>query len=284
MARIAYVNGRYVPLRQAQIHIEDRGYQFADGVYEVCEVYDGCLVDERRHLDRLTRSLGELEIKCPADRKALSFILHEVVRRNRVANGAVYLQISRGVAPRNHVFPKNTKPALVVTARSSSRSKADETATAGVKVITMPDNRWARVDIKSVSLLPNVIARQRAKEAGAYEAWFVDEKGYVTEGAATTAWIVTSDGVLVTRPDGTGILPGITRRTAADVATGQGLLVEERPFTVAEACDAREAFMTAATTLVMPIVQIDERIVANGRPGSVASALRKGFHKVAELS
>ena len=285
MSRIAYVNGRYVPHGEAAVHIEDRGYQFSDGVYEVCEIYNGKIVDLTRHLDRLERSLRELEITMPVTRSALGVILREVVRRNRVKNGLVYLQVTRGVARRDHVFPpEGTPTALVVTAKNVSRSKNDDIAAAGVSVISMPDNRWERVDVKSVSLLPNAIARQRAKEAGAKEAWFVDGEGFVTEGAASTAWIVTTDGTLVTRPDGTGILPGITRKTAIDVANDLGLKIEERKFTIKEAQSAREAFITAASTLVMPVVNIDGKPVANGAPGSIATGLRERFHLIAELT
>jgi len=285
MSRIAYVNGRYLRHGHANIHVEDRGYQFADGVYEVCEIWNGMIVDERLHLDRLERSLREIAIEMPVVRNALRVILREIIARNRVHDGLVYLQITRGVGKRDHVFPPpGTPPALVVTARSTSRDAGDKLAEEGVSVITMPDNRWERVDIKTVSLLPNAIARQKAKEAGAKEAWFIDADGFITEGAATTAWIVTKDGTLVTRPNGTGILPGITRQTTAAVAEKQGLAVTERKFTAEEALAAREAFMTAASTLVMPIVEIDGKPVANGRPGSIATALRAAFHDVAELS
>ena len=283
MSRIAYVNGRYVPHAHASVHIEDRGYQFADGVYEVCEIYDGLIVDETRHLDRLERSLRELSIRRPMSRTALRVVLREVVRRNSVKNGLVYLQVTRGVARRDHAFPSSdTPPALVVTAKSIGRARGEDRAAKGVAVITLPDNRWARVDIKSVGLLPNAIAKQKAREAGAYEAWFVDTDGFVTEGSSTTAWIVTKEGTLVTRPNGTDILPGITRITATEVARRHGLKVEERKFTVAEAKGAREAFITAASTIVMPVIRIDEATVANGHPGSIATQLRAAFHDVAE--
>ena len=285
MPRIAYVNGRYLPHASAQVHVEDRGYQFSDGVYEVCEIYRGRIVDEGRHLDRLDRSLRELRIEWPIGREALRVVVREVVRRNHIRDGLVYMQVTRGVARRDHAFPQpGTPPAVVVTARATSRQQSDRLAEEGVRVITLPDNRWERVDIKSVSLLPNVLARQKAKEAGAREAWFVDGDGYVTEGAATTAWIVSPDGALVTRPDGTGILPGITRRTAMRVAEREGCRIEERKFTVEEAKCAREAFMTAASTVVMPVVAIDGQAVANGRPGSIATSLRAAFHYLAELT
>lgn len=283
MSRIAYVNGRYVRHDQACVHVEDRGYQFADGVYEVCEIWDRLFVDETRHLDRLERSLGELSIPMPMRRAALRVVLREVIRRNRVIDGIVYLQVTRGVARRDHAFPPaGTPPALVVTAKAIPRAKGDRMAEEGVAVITLPDNRWERVDIKSVGLLPNAIAKQKAKEAGAREAWFVDRDGFITEGASTTAWIVTGEGVLVTRPNGRDILPGITRITAAEVARKAGLKVAERKFTVAEAKAAREAFITAASTVVMPVVRIDGEAVANGHPGSVARMLRAEFHGSAE--
>ena len=282
MSRIAYVNGRYLPHRHAGVHIEDRGYQFADGVYEACEVRDGDIIDMRRHLDRLDRSLAELRIGQPMARPALTAVLREVVRRNRVRNGLVYLQVTRGVAPRDHAFPAAAKPALVVTAKPINRSAADRRAEQGIKVVTTPDNRWERVDIKSVGLLPNVLAKQAAREAGAYEALFVDRDGNITEGSSTNVWIVTADGRLVTRPAEKGILRGITRSVVLEVAASEGLAVEERAFTVAEAKSAREAFITAASTIVLPVVRIDDAIVGDGRPGPISRALRDRFHEHAE--
>lgn len=283
MSRIAYVNGRYVPHNAASVHIEDRGYQFADGVYEVCEVARGYIIDMPRHLDRLGRSLGELRISWPLGRKPLEMVLREVVRRNKVVNGLVYLQVTRGVAKRDHFFPSaDTAPAIVVTAKRTDPRAASKKAAKGISVITVPENRWERVDIKSVGLLPNVLARQKAKEAGAQEAWFLDTDGTVKEGAATNAWIVTGEGVLVTRPAESGILRGITRATVMDIAARHNIKVEERAFSVEEALSAREAFITAATTLVMPVVAIDGHPVANGHPGSVALSLREAFFDVAE--
>jgi D-alanine transaminase len=283
MPRIAYVNGRYLPHREASVHVEDRGYQFADGVYEVCEVARGFIVDMTRHLDRLDRSLRELAIAWPLRRSALTVIMREVARRNHVRNGLVYIQVTRGVAPRDHAFPASTvRPALVVTAKKTDPSAATRRAEQGIRVITVPENRWERVDIKTVGLLPNALAKQKAKEAGAQEAWFVDPDGTVKEGASTNAWIVTADGRLVTRPAEFGILRGITRATVMDVAARLGMKVEERAFTVEEAKKAREAFITAATTVVMPVVEIDGAAVANGHPGSVALSLRAAFFDVAE--
>ena len=283
MSRIAYVNGRYVPHATAAVHIEDRGYQFADGVYEVCEVKRGYIVDMRRHLDRLGRSLGELAIVWPMGREALQHVLREVVRRNRVRNGMVYLQVTRGVARRDHPFPgPGVRPAMVVTASRIDPEAGMRMADAGISVVTVPDNRWDRVDIKTIGLLPNVLARQQAKDAGAQEAWFVDAEGIVLEGSATNAWIVTRDGVLVTRQAESGILRGITRTTLLDVAAKQGVRVEERGFTVEEAMKAREAFVTSATKTVMPVVEINGSPVGNGHPGSVAQALRDAFFDIAE--
>jgi D-alanine transaminase len=285
MSRIAYVNGRYLPQRAATVHIEDRGYQFSDGVYEVCEVRGGCVIDQRRHLARLKRSLGELDIALPMSETALGIIMRECMRRNRVHDGSIYLQITRGVARRDHAFPPpGTHPSVVVTARNIDFAGNERTAAEGLAVITVPDNRWQRVDIKSISLLPNVLAKQAARERGAKEAWFIDGKGQVTEGSSSNAWIVTKGGKVVTRPADNGILRGITRSVLIDVIKAQGLELEERPFTVEEAQGAREAFLTSASQIVMPVVRIDDRPVGNGAPGSVATALRAEFHRHAERS
>jgi D-alanine transaminase len=282
MPRIAYVNGRYVAHADASVHVEDRGYQFADGVYEVCEVARGHIMDMTGHLNRLARSLSELSIAWPVRRAALEVIIGEVIRRNRVTDGLVYVQVTRGVANRDFVFPANARPSLVVIAKKADPAINAKRAETGIKVITVPENRWERVDIKTVGLLPNVLAKQRAKEAGAQEAWFVDTAGNVKEGGSSNAWIVTSDGKLVTRPADEGILRGITRTTLFAVAKSLGLVVEERYFSVEEAKAAREAFITSATTVVMPVVSIDGQPIANGHPGSVALSLRDAFFDVAE--
>jgi D-alanine transaminase len=285
MSRIAYVNGRYLPHALATVHVEDRGYQFADGVYEVCEVREGRLIDERRHLERLERSLAEIRIAPPMSPAALGVVMRETLRRNRLRDGLLYLQITRGVARREHAFPPPaTKPSLVVTVRASDRAKLDALAAICIAVVTAKDNRWERVDIKTVGLLPNVLARQNARERGAREAWFVDAGGLVTEGTSSNAWIVTQAGAIVTRPATLGMLKGITRAVVLEVAARQGLRVEERPFSVAEALKAREAFLTAATQIVMPVIEIDGHKIADGRPGPVARALRRDFHRHAEIS
>ena len=285
MSRIAYVNGRYVPHRAAQVHVEDRGYQFADGVYEVCEIRGGRLVDERRHMERLERSLKELRIAMPMPRNALSLVFRETVARNRVRDGIMYLQVTRGVARRDHAFPPpGTLPSIVVTAKNYDLEKLEQGASEGVAVISVPENRWPRVDIKSVSLLPNVLAKQAAREQGAKEAWFVDAEGFVTEGSSSNAWIVTRDGAVVTRPAEFGILRGITRTVVLEVIADHGLKLEERPFTMDEAFAAREAFITSATQFVTPVVRIDGKPVGNGAPGLIASALRRDYHDHAEIA
>jgi D-alanine transaminase len=283
LSRIAFVNGRYVPRAKAMIHVEDRGYQFSDGVYEVCEVRGGRLIDERLHLERLRRSLSELRIPNPMTPASLGVVLRECVRRNRVRDGIVYLQITRGVARRDHAFPPpGTPPSVVVTARSLDAAANERAAAEGIAVVTVPDDRWERVDIKSISLLPNVLAKQVARERGAKEAWFVDRAGTVTEGSSSNAWIVSRDGKVVTRSADRGILRGITRTVLMQALRAEGLELQERPFTVAEAYEAREAFLTSASQTVMPVVRIDGRPVGNGAPGGVATALRAGFHRHAQ--
>lgn len=272
MSRIAYVNGRYVPHRQAHVHIEDRGYQFADGVYEVFAVHRGRLIGEKGHMARLDHSLGALRITWPMSRRALAVVVREVARRNRVENGLVYLQITRGVARRDHAFPKNVDSALVVTARSSP--PLDKRALRqGVGVITIPDIRWRRRDIKSTSLLPNVLGKQQAREAGAYEAWMVDDDGMVTEGTSSNAWIVTKKGELVTRNAGYSILNGITRLAVLEAAAEAGVGFKERPFSVAEAKQAKEAFVTSSTSHVKAVTSIDGRSVGNGHVGELTSRI-----------
>lgn len=285
MSRIAYVNGRYVPHGQAKVAVEDRGYQFADGAYEVCEVRGGQMIDESRHMARLDRSLLELRIARPMSSRALAIVLRETIRRNRVRDGIVYLQVTRGSAKRDFPFPpQNTRPSLVVTARSNDLDRLEQAAAEGVSVITVPDIRWKRVDIKSIALLPNVLAKQAAREQGAHEAWLVDAKGRITEGGSSSAWIVSRDGKLITHPLGEDILPGITRSVVIDMIRAQGLPFEERTFTVEEAYQAREAFITSASQVVLPVVRIDGHPVGNGAPGLVTTGLRRDYHRYAEIA
>jgi D-alanine transaminase len=284
MSRIAYVNGRYLPRARASVSIEDRGFQFADGVYEVCEVRAGRIVDERRHMTRLDHSLNELRIARPMTPAALAVVMRETISRNRVCDGIVYVEITRGVARRDFPFPPGIRPSLVVTARSNDLARIEQAAAEGVAVVTVPDIRWGRVDIKSVALLPNVLAKQAARERRAREAWLVDKQGRVTEGASSNAWIVARDGKVVTHPLGQDILPGITRSVVLDVIKAQGLAFEERAFTLEEAYAAREAFITSASQIVIPVVSIDGRPVGNGAPGLIAAALRRDYHRHAEFS
>jgi D-alanine transaminase len=272
MSRIAYVNGRYLPHAAASVHIEDRGYQFADGVYEVIYVRDGNLVDEARHFERLERSLSELQIAMPMARAPLGVVVRQVVAKNRVTNGIVYLQVTRGAAPRDHAFPEHTRPALVVTARRMAGPSA-EAMEEGVRVISVPDQRWPRCDIKSISLLPNVLAKQAAREAGAFEAWQVDVKGMVTEGSSTNAWIVDGESRLRTRALGNAILPGITRAAVMDLLAQAEVDAIEAPFSLDEAKAAREAFLTSTTSFVLPVVQIDDALVGKGKPGPLSRKL-----------
>jgi D-alanine transaminase len=276
MSRIAYVAGQYLPHRQAAVHIEDRGFQFADGVYEVISVVGGRLVDAERHLQRLNRSLGELRIPAPLGDAALGIVLREVIRRNGVDTGIVYLQVTRGAAPREHAFPKAAKPTLVVTSRRS-RPPDPRLGDDGIAVITIPDIRWQRCDIKSVALVANVLGKQAAKEAGAYEAWQVDRNGEITEGTSTNAWIVTGEGAVVTRAADSAILNGVTRLAIFDIIAREGYRLVERPFTVAEAKAAREAFLTSTTADLLPVVHIDGVPVGEGRPGPLAQKLRAAY-------
>ena len=277
MARIAYVNGRYVRQDSAAVNIQDRGYQFADGIYEVCLYIGGGLWDLDGHLARMERSLDELRIERPMGRAALEVVIAEVLRRNRLGDALVYIQATRGVAARNHPFPPDgTRPALVVTARAFDVDASDAQAEKDVGVITREDIRWGRVDIKSVSLLPNVMAKQAAQEAGCAEAWLVRD-GRVTEGSSSNAWIVDGDGALATHPKSNEILGGITRETAIACAKDLQIRVREEAFTPEEAKAAREAFMTSATSLVMPVTAIDGTPVGDGAPGPVALRLREAY-------
>ncbi|MEQ8193871.1 MAG: D-amino-acid transaminase, partial [Rhodospirillales bacterium] len=252
MSHIAYINGQYLPRSQATVHIEDRGYNFADGVYEVIAVHRGRLVDEEPHVVRLRRSLGELRIPWPVTEKALKVVMREMIRRNRIREGMIYLQITRGVAPRDHAFPFDADSSLMMITRAAKPFDAEAIAK-GVTVITIPDIRWKRNDIKSIALLGNILGKQQAREAGAYEAWMVDGEGFVTEGTSSNAWIVTKDGEVVTRPLDNAILGGITRQTELKLAAKKGVRFVERAFTVQEALDAREAFLTSTTSHVKPV-------------------------------
>ena len=277
MPRVAYVNGRFVALSRAMVSVEDRGYQFADGVYEVIAIKRGRFADESGHLDRLDRSLGELSIGWPMRRAALELVMRELVRRNRVRNGVLYLQVTRGTAPRDFRFPRPpVRPSLVMTVRPVNLDPV-ERLTTGVRVISLPDIRWKRRDIKSVALLAQVLGKEKAGAAGAFEGWMIDDDGMVTEGCSSNAWIVTRDGVLVTREASTAILNGITRQTLLRIAGELALPFEERPFSLAEAQEAREALVSSASSFCLPVVEIDGQPVGNGHPGLLAQRLREAY-------
>lgn len=285
MTRVVYVNGRYLPYAEAAVHAEDRGFQFGDAVYEVCEVRDGRLVDEARHMQRLRRSLGELKLPQPMTDAAWARVLRETIRRNRVTHGLVYLQVSRGAHPRDFLFPPpGTPPTVVCLARHVPLAKREAVAEKGIAIKTVPDTRWERCDIKTVMLLPASLAKEAARAEAASDAWFVDADGMVTEGASSNAWIVDKAGRLITRPVDHAILRGVTRTTLIDLLRREGIELVERPFTVAEAREAREAFLTSATNIVMPVVRIDGRPIGNGAPGLLTLKLRAAFHGQAEIA
>ncbi|MDB5411016.1 MAG: D-amino-acid transaminase [Rhodospirillales bacterium] len=273
MARISYVNGRFLPHASASVHVEDRGYQFADGVYEVMAIRGGAPANEALHFARLERSLGALRIAAPMSPRALGLVIRELVRRNRLSDGIVYLQVTRGVAPRDHRFPDHVRPSLVLTARRA-RPPSPEAVDEGVAVIAIPDIRWGRCDVKAIALLPNALGKQQAWEAGAYEAWQIDDAGMVTEGTSTNAWIVTDAGEVVTHPADHAILDGVTRVRLIEIARAAGITVTQRPFSLEEAKAAPEAFLTSTTAAVLPVVQIDDSLVGAGWPGPVTRRLR----------
>lgn len=272
--RIAYVDGRYLPHGEAGVHVEDRGLQLGDSIYEVCRIASGRFLDEEPHLDRLERSLAEIEMAMPMSRAALRQVMGEVARRNGVTEGLLYIQVTRGAYHRDHPIPSPAgKPTLIVTASRLDTAAIDRRRTQGVAVITAPDQRWARCDIKTTQLLANLLAKTAARRAGAFEVWFTDADGFVTEGASTTAWIVTRDGVLTTRNLSTAILPGVTRKVLLAAAAEAGIPIAERPFTPADAHAAREAFLTAASAAAIPIVRVDGQPVGEGKPGPLTRRL-----------
>ncbi len=281
--RIAYVNGRYVPHGAAGVHIEDRALQFADGIYEVVGVVDGIFLDEDEHLDRLNRSVAEIGMAMPLGRAALKMVVREIARRNHLRNGLVYMQVTRGVARRDHPVPEHApRPSLILTARHLDPLETPRKRAHGVKVITHPDQRWARCDIKSTALLPNVLAKTAARKAGAYEAWLVDRDGYVTEGSSTSAWIIDADGKIRTRDLSNAILPGVTRLVLMEAAREAQIPVVEGKFKVAEALAAKEAFLTAASAGAIAIVAIDGHLIGNGKPGPVTRRLQELYQTRAE--
>ena len=277
MSRVAYVNGAYSAHGEAVVHIEDRGFQFADGVYEVWSVFDGRLADFDGHMARLHRSLNALQIEIPMSAASLGVVLRETIRRNRVRDGLVYLQVTRGTASRDHAFPADIAPSVIVTAKRLDLTKSEVMAAKGAAGVTQPDIRWGRCDIKTVGLLPNVLAKQAARERGAYECLMYDEMGLITEGSSTNAWIVDQDGRLRTRDTQANILRGVTREAILKLVQAEGIELDERPFSVEEAKRAREVFVTAASSFVMPLVSLDGVKVGDGKPGPIAKRLREVY-------
>jgi D-alanine transaminase len=273
--RIAYVNGRYLPHGQAGVHIEDRALQLGDGIYEVFNVRDGALLDEEGHLDRMERSLRELGMAMPMSRAALKLVTREMIARNRMANCFLYLQVTRGAVKRDHIPPADgPRPTLIMTVRGQDMTGLALRMEKGIAVSTQPDIRWGRRDIKTENLLPNLLAKQAAKKAGAFEAWLVDDEGYVTEGSSTNAWIVDAAGTLITRDLSNMILAGVTRHIMLQAAHEAQIKVVERKFTVAEALKAREAFLSSATGAAVPVVAIDGQKIGEGMPGPLTQRIR----------
>jgi D-alanine transaminase len=280
-SRIVFLNGSFLPYEEAKIPIMDRGFLFADGIYEVSAVLNGALVDHEGHFARLERSLREIRIPNPHATAEWTRLCQELVRRNGLSEGLVYLQVTRGVAERDFAFPKEAAPTVVIFTQAKNISRSPQ-AESGVAVITVPDLRWKRRDIKSVSLLPQVLAKQAAAEAGVAEAWMVED-GFVTEGSSSTAFIITEDRRIVTRPLSNAVLPGITRQSVMRLAAEQNLAIEERLFSVDEAHAAAEAFLTSASMLIMPVVAIDGRPIGAGKPGPLSRRLRELYLQMAGM-
>ena len=273
--RVAYVNGRYLPHAQAGVHIEDRALQLGDGIYEVTNVIGGQPTDEDAHLDRMERSLRELGMPMPMGRAALKLVMREMIARNKIPNGFLYLQVTRGAVKRDHVPPPDgPRPSLMLTMRSQDMGALAQRLEKGIAISTQPDIRWGRRDIKTVQLLPNLLAKQAARQTGAFEAWLVDADGYVTEGASTNAWIVDAGGTVITRDLSHAILPGVTRRIMLDAMAEAQVKVVERKFTVAEALAAKEAFISSATGAAVPVVAIDGKSIGTGAPGTLTRRIR----------
>jgi D-alanine transaminase len=282
MPRVCYVNGQYVPYHDAVISVEDRGFLFGDAVYEVIGCIHGHLADETGHLDRLERSLSEIKMEMPVERETLRFLMRELLRRNRQKNAALYLEISRGAAKRDFKFPTPETPPTMVMISYDFDFDGNAAVKNGVKVKTVPDIRWKRRDIKTVLLLPQSMSKQQAIDEGFDDVWMVDEEGFVTEGSASNAWIVTKDKKLVTRAVTTDILRGITRTAIEKLCKEMNLAVEERSFTPEEVYEATEAFTTSATALITPVIEIDGHKIGDGRRGDICHNLYEEYRNYVE--
>ncbi|MBF9197135.1 D-amino-acid transaminase [Microvirga terrestris] len=281
MSRIVFLNGSFLPIEEAKVPFMDRGFMFGDGVYEGIGVLDGQLIDNEAHLERLERSLAEVRIRNPYSRTEWTSLQEEIVRRNGMTEGFIYFQVTRGVAERDFFFPENAEPTVAMFTQAKAIADAPAART-GIAVVTVPDQRWARRDIKSINLLAQVLAKQAAKEAGAQEAWLVED-GFVTEGGSSSGFIVTKKGSIVVRPLSNAILPGITRKSLLRLSEEARIPLEERRFTVEEAYDAAEAFLTSASNFVLPIVTIDGRSIGDGKPGPVTKRLRELYLSMARV-
>ncbi|WP_281301077.1 MULTISPECIES: D-amino-acid transaminase [unclassified Iodidimonas] len=274
MPHLAYVNGHYAPHQMASLSIEDRATQFSDGVYEVCLYLNGHGVDFTAHMDRLDRSLAALSIPAPMGRRAMALVMDRLLIRNRLRTASLYLQISRGVAPRDHAFPKPAPaPSLIMTAKRFDCAALKRQQAKGIAVISTPDLRWKRCDIKSVSLLGNVLAKQAARQKGAGEGWMVDADGLITEGASSSAFIIDQAGCLRIRELAADILPSITRQAVLDIAAQQKITIDHRAFSLDEAKSAKEAFIASTTAGVTPVISLDDQMIGHGQPGPITQAI-----------
>ena len=283
MSRVAYVNREYTEYKKSYIHIEDRGYQFADGVYEVFAIIDSKIVDYDGHIKRLYRSLNELSISSPIQKKSYKFHINEIIKRNIIKDGLVYLQVTRGVASRDFKFPKNSKSSIVIIGKNTPSNYYHNNFNKGIKVKTTKDLRWKRVDIKSLNLLPPVLAKQYAADNDCEEAWLLDDDGYITEGSSSNAWIVKNKTV-ITRPVSSSILNGITRSTLIKSLSKVGYNFIERRFNLNDIKNADEAFITSATQFVMPVIAVNNIKIGNGRVGEFAQIFKEIYFKYISLS
>ncbi len=283
MSRVTFVNGQYFDYVNSKTHIEDRGYQFGDGVYEVFSVLNGSIVDYDSHINRLFRSLSEINLKSPYKKKSYLFHIKNIIRKNYIINGLIYLQVTRGVAPRDFKFPKNVKGCITIIGKNISANSYDKTFNRGIKVKIVKDMRWKRVDIKSINLLAPVLAKEAASKYNCEEAWLIDEEGFITEGSSSTAWILKNN-VLITTPLSNSILNGITRQSLIKGLKRNNLKLIEKKFNINDIKKSDEAYITSATQYVMPVIRVDNFRIGNGRVGKYAEIFRKAYMEAVILS